>query len=386
MQVTQIYSLMNQTLREVLGREAVLIEDLSNVVDVGKEIISTDNVDSYVRKLVNHIGKVIFNNRVYKGSVPSVLMDSWEFGSILEKIQADIPLAQENDSWNLQDGTTYNQDVFYQPKVSAKFFNSKVTFEVPMSFTELQVKQSFSNAEQLNGFLSMLFNSVEKAMTIKLDALVMKAINNMVAETLVDDLWDTTNINLANSGTKAINLLKLYNEKAGTTLTAVQAYRDPEFIRFASYMISLQKNRMSKISTLFNVGHKERFTPEDQLSIVLLSDFAAASNVYLQSDVYHNELTSLPGFEVVPYWQGSGTDYSFDSVSKIHIKTAAGDDILATGILAVMFDKEAVGVANLDRRVTTHYNASAEFFTNFYKMDAGYYNDLNENFVVFFVA
>lgn len=386
MRITQIHELMNQSLGEVLGRDGVLLEDLSNVVDVGKEVISTDNVDSYVRKLVNHIGKVIFNNRVYSGSVPSVLMDGWEFGSILEKIQADIPTAQENDSWNLTDGTTYNQDVFYQPKVSAKFFNSKVTFEVPMSFTEMQVKQSFSNAEQLNGFLSMLFNSVEKAMTIKLDNLVMKAINNMTAETLAEELAADGTLDLTETGVRAINLLKLYNEKAGTTLTATQAYRDAEFIRFASYLINLQKNRMTKISTLFNGGGKERFTPEDQLSVVLLNDFASASNVFLQSDTYHNELVALPNYEVVPYWQGSGTEYKFEDTSKISVKTSSGATVTASGIIGVMFDKEAVGVANLDRRVTTHYNASAEFYTNFYKMDAGYFNDLNENFVVFFVA
>lgn len=386
MRVEQIHALMNASTSEVLGRTDVVLEDLSNVVDVGKEIIAADAVDSYVRKLTNHIGKVIFDSRVYKGNVPSVLMDSWEFGSILEKIQADIPEAKENKSWDLQDGETYNQDVFYQPKVSAKFFNNKVTFEVPVSFTELQVKQSFSNAEQLNGFLSMIFNAVEKAMTIKIDNLVMKAINNMTAETLAADLTKDKALDLSGSGVKAINLLALYNAQKEKSLTADVAIKDPSFIRFASYYINLQKNRMTKISNLFNVSGKSRFTPEEDLSIVLLNDFASASNVFLQSDVFHNDLTQLPGHEIVPYWQGSGQGYGFQDTSKISVKTTTGATVTASGILGVMFDKNAVGVANLDRRVTTHYNASAEFYNNFYKMDAGYFNDLNENFVVFFVA
>lgn len=387
MRVTQIYDLMNKSVGEVLGREDVLKEDLSNVVDVGKEVIDSDNVDNYVKKLVNHIGKVIFDDRVYKGNIPSVLMDSWEFGSVLEKISADIPEAHENESWQLEDGKQYNQDVFYQPKVSAKFFNSKVTFEVPVSFTEIQVKESFSNREQLNGFLSMIFNAVEKAMTIKLDNLVMKAINNMTGETLAGELKGAEGgIDYKQTGVRAINLLALYNKEKGTTLKAEESFKDPEFIRFASYMISLQKDRMTKISTLFNGGGKERFTPADELSIVLLSDFASSSNVYLNSDVYHNELTSLPNHETVPYWQGSGTSYGFKDVSKISVKTANEEHVTTTGILGVMFDTQAVGVANLDKRVTTNYNAAAEFYTNYYKMDAGYFNDLNENFVVFFVA
>ena len=379
MKVQQIYELMNNSVGEVLGRDEVVLEDLSNIVDVGKEVIDSDNVDNYVKKLVNHIGKVIFDDRVYKGNIPSVLMDSWEFGSVLEKISADIPEAQENASWDLIDGKQYNQDVFYQPKVSAKFFNSKVTFEVPLSFTEIQVKESFSNREQLNGFLSMLFNAVEKAMTIKLDNLVMKAINNMTAETL-------NGLDYSQTGVKAINLLAMFNTQKGASLTAKESYKDPEFIRFASYLISLQRDRMTKISTLFNAGGKERFTPEDELSIVLLSDFASSTNVYLNSDVFHKELTSLPNHETVPYWQGSGTGYGFDDVSKISVKTSTDINVTTSGILGVMFDTQAVGVANLDKRVTTNYNAAAEFYTNYYKMDAGYFNDLNENFVVFFVS
>lgn len=387
MRVEQIYDLMNKSAGEILGRTDVIQEDLSNVVDVGKEIISTDQVDSYVRKLANHIGKVIFDSRVYKGSVPSVLMDSWEYGSILEKIQADIPEARENESWNLQDGEHYNQDIFHQPKVSAKFFNSKVTFDIPVSFTEMQVKQSFSNAEQLNGFLSMIFNSVEKAMTINTDNLVMKAINNMTAETLATDLSDEAGgINLTGTGVRAINLLALYNAEKEQSLTPEVALKTPEFIQYASYYINLQKNRMTKISDLFNVGGKSRFTPEEDLSVVLLNDFASASNVFLNSNTFHKDLVALPGHEIVPYWQGSGTGYGFEDTSKISVKTSTGKEVTTSGILGVMFDKYAVGVANLDRRVTTHYNAAAEFYNNFYKMDAGYFNDLNENFVVFYVA
>ena len=387
MEINQIYELLNLTVEEITGKSDLVQEDLSNVVDVGNEIISTDNVDNYVKKLVNHIGKVIFDDRVYKGNVPSVLMDSWEFGSILQKITADLPQAQENDSWNLEHGETYNQDIFYQPEVSAKFYNSKVTFEIPVSFTERQVKESFSNKEQLNGFMTMIFNSVENAMTLKLDSLVMRAINNMTAETMLDELiGDDDEIDTTETGNKAINLLKLYNDQYGESLTVAEAYTNADFIRYASYIINLYKDRLTKVSTLFNVGGKERFTAESDLSIVLLSDFASASNTFLASDVFNKDLVSLPNYETVPYWQGSGLNYGFDDVSKIHVKTSSNEEVEVSGIIGVMFDKRAVGVANLDKRVTTNYNAKAEFYTNFYKLDAGYFNDLNENFIVLFIG
>ena len=387
MKVKQLHTLANTVTQEVLGKTGVINEDLTNLVDVGEEIFNTDNVDNYVKKLVNHIGKVIFVDRLYKGGAPSVMMDSWEFGSVLQKISSELPEATENQSWELEDGKTYSPDVFYQPEVSAKFFNSKVTFEIQLSFTELQVKQSFSNAEQLNGFISMLQTSVENAMTVKLDGLIMRTINNMTAEVIADELGAGEETDLTVTGMRAVNLLKLYNDEYKETLTKDVALSTPEFIRYSSYIISLYKDRIAKISKLFNVGGKDRFTPEDRLHLVLLSDFDKASNVFLNSDVYHKELVQLPqGIETVPYWQGSGVDYSFEEISKIDVKNSSGDIVSADGILGVMFDRDAIGVANLDRRVTTNYNPKAEFYTNFYKFDAGYFNDLNENFVVFFVG
>lgn len=387
MKVVQLYEMVNTITKEVLGETAIVNEDLSNVVDIGKEIIDTDNVDSYVKKLVNHIGKVIFVDRLYSGGVPSVLMDSWEYGSILEKITADMPEATESDSWKLTNGVDYSPDIFYQPSVSVKFFNSKVTFEIPLSFTEMQVKQSFSNVNQLNGFISMLSTSVENSMTVKLDSLIMRTINNMIGETLVADLDEAGTIDFTATGVKAVNLLNLYNAEYTKTLAPEKALTDTEFIKYASYTIGLYSDRISKISTLFNVGGKERFTPTEMLHTVLLSDFEKASNVFLKSNLSGDaSLVSLPSHETVPYWQGSGLTYAFEDVSAIDVKTSTGDVVSTTGILGIMFDRDAIGVTNLDKRTTTNYNPKAEFYTNFYKFEAGYYNDLNENFIVFFIA
>lgn len=394
MEVKQIYTLMNSVSSEVLGRTDIVQEDLTGIVDMGTEVFNANAVDNYVKSLVNHIGKVVFINRPYSGKVPSVLMDSWEFGSVLEKISADIPEAHENKSWELTDGTEYSQDVFHKPKVSAKFFNSRVTFEVPVSITERQVKESFSNATQLNGFISMIHAAVEKSMTIKADALIMRTINNMIAETLNADGEKFTPgagspVDYSTASTvRCVNLLKLYHDsvKPATALTAANAITDPEFIRFASYTMGLYADRLQSISTLFNVGGKERFTPKDMLHVVLLSDFAKAAQTYLYSDTYNKEQVLLPNAETVPYWQGSGTDYAFADNSNINVNSSSGANVNVSGVVGVMFDRDALGVSNLDRRVTTNYNAKAEFFNNYYKFDCGYFNDTNENFVVFFVA
>lgn len=387
MQVKQVYAIVNETTKEILGEEAIVNEDLSNVVDIGTKIFDANATDNYVRSLVDHIGKVVFVNRPYSGRAPKVLMDAWEFGSILEKVSmAKLPEATENESWELQDGSVYEQDMFYKPQVEAQFFNSLTSFEVPISITEKQVKEAFSNATQLNAFISMIYNAIDTTMTLKVDALVMRTINNFIAETIHASFPDGTYTGTSN---KAVNLLKLYNDgpnAGGTPLTKAQALTDMAFLKFASLTMSLYVGRMSLISTLFNIAGKERFTPRENLHIIMLDNFAKGADVYLQADTFHNEMTKFPEYETISYWQGTGTDYALTSVSKIDVKSSAGHNVEIDGILAVMFDRNALGVTNMNDRVKTHVNGKAEFTNYWFKRDAGYFNAQDENFVVFFIG
>ena len=378
MKVTQIKDLVNNSLKEVNGSSVLLKEDLSNVVDIGKELLNNDDIDNFVKKLVDRVGKTVFNNRVYQGSAPSVLMDAWEYGSVVEKIDSDLPKVEENDSWKLEDGKSYDQDIFYQPKVSAKFFNSKTTFDIPMSFTKMQVESAFSSPAELNGFISMLMVKTQNAMTVNLDGLIMKTINNF-----------TANVVNSKKGMQVVNLLDLYNKTAQTKVTVDNALTSPDFIKFANLTINTYRDRLTKMSTLFNQAGLNKFTPVDDQHLVILSDLASASKVYLESDTYNQDNVKINNYDTVPYWQGSGTTYNFKDTSKIDVAIKDGTqtkEVIQTGILGVLFDTSALGVSCQNPRTTTAVNARAEFYTNFNKYDAMYYNDLNENFVVFMIA
>lgn len=388
MEIRQVYEFVNGATQEALGESVIVQEDLSNVVAIGEAVFNANAMDKYVKALVNRIGKVIFVNRVYQGSAPSVMMDGWEYGSVLQKVSAGLPDARVNETWELEDGQSYDPHIFHKPKgVQAKFYNKYVTFEIDMSFTEDQLKMSFTNATEMNGFVSMLYTQVDNSMTVKVDELIRRTINSLIADTIYDDYQSAALT--SKSGAKAINLLYLYNttvNAGGTALQASEAIYNKEFIRFAAYKIKLIHDRMKAMSTLFNIGNQPRFTPKDLSHIVLLADFANAADIYLQSDTFHNELSKLPTAETVPYWQGSGQDFEFASTSKIDVVSADNHSVETTGILGVMFDRWALGVSNVSKKVTSQWTPNAEFFTNFYKYKAGFFNDMNENFVVFFVA
>lgn len=389
MQVTQIYGILNTITNEILGESVLVNEDLSNIVDIGQAFANANSLDNFVRALNDHVGRMVFVDRVYSGRAPSVLMDGWEYGSILEKVRAKMPDATENESWELQDGTSYDPNIFYKPTISVKFFNDRVTFEVPISITQKQVMSAFSNAGQMNSFISMIRNAVANSMTVKIDSLIMRTINAGIGETLATEFPGGTYSGA--SGIRAVNLLYLYNQtlpSGATPLTAADALTDSAFMRFASYTIKNYVGRMKDMSTLFNINGTEKFTPSDRMHIVLLNEFRNAAEVYLYDGLNQFNIDNIrfPESETVSYWQGSGTDYGFSSTSAINIKTPSNANVSASGIIGVIFDRDALGVANIDRRVTTNYNAKAEFWNEWHKFDAGYFLDLDENFVVFYLA
>ena len=387
MKVTQIFDLVNPITTELLGDSGLIQEDLSNVVQVGTAIQNIDGwQNKFVSALVDRIGRTIFVNRPYSGSAPSVLMDAWEYGSILMKVASELPEATVNESWELTDGASYDPFVYKSSPAYAKFYDGLVTFELDKSILDRQLKSSFASATELNAFVSMLFNEVEKSMTVKNDALVMRTINSLIADTFYD--LNSGGSYSGRTGPRAVNLLYEYNQQFSQNLTAAAALTTEAFLRFASFRMGLYVGRLKKMSTLFNIGSKQRFTPPELLHVVLLDEFKQSAGVYLYdaANNFNTENLKFPSAETVPYWQGSGTDYAFGSTAKINVKSGSGNEVEATGILGVMFDRDALGVCNQNSRVTTQYNPKAEFTNYFYKRDARYFTDSNENFVVFYVA
>lgn len=390
MQVQQIAQLVNTITGEALGAGEVVQEDLSNIVDVGDTLanLMPSAYENYVKTLVDHIGRVVFVNRPYSGLVPSIMRDAWEYGSILEKVKAELPTATDNSTWDLTDQQVYEQDRFTKPNVSAKFFNTKSTYEIPMSFADKQVKSAFDSASQVNAFFSMIETMIYNSRTVKTDELAMRVINQMIGATINADFPGGTGYDQG-STVRCVNLLKLYNDaNPNDRITTFDgAISSGSFIRFASYTMARYEYRMRRLSRLFNIGAQARFTPADRLHFVMLNDFAKAAGVYNQSDTFHDEFTALPNAELVPYWQGTGTDYGYEDITSINVTLSGATpapEIQATGVIGVMFDRDALGICNERNYVTTHYNARAEFTNLWYKSETGLWCDYDEPFVVFY--
>ena len=390
MQVNQIYGILNDIMHEITGslvpvyddegeivsQELIVQEDLSNIVDIGKTVFNNNWRDNYVKAMINRIGREVFVDRTYEGYAPKVIRDAWEYGSIMAKTRCKIFDAKANPSWNLTAGQTVNQFEFNPPTVYEKFYNTKVAWQIDCSFTDVQLRESFTSAQAMNRFYSMIENRIAQSMTIYIDSLVMRTINNFMGEKLY-----------ASNG--VIDLLAGYNEGLETPLTAAAAMRSKEFLRYAALTISLFVDRFRAPSSNFNIMDGDdpnvTFTPKEFAHLVLHSDLAKAMEVYLQSDTYHDELVKIGEYETVPFWQIQGDKYQLANTSRIDIKLASNKlhTVNRNYIVGVLFDRDALGVNNENRRTTSAYNANGEYWTNFYKIDSNYFNDLAENGIIF---
>lgn len=373
MKVNQIATILNQINKEVIGESAVIEEDLSNIVDVGRTITSAstwdDNFDNYVKKLIDKVGKTMLVDRVYQSTAPSILHDSWEYGSILEKVRCDVGDFEANKEWALTPETQFDVFKFQPASVQAKYFNSKTTYQLRISITQKQMKSAFNSAAAMNSFISMIENRIQMKMTLASDALIMRTIVNLIAEKI-------------KANNNVVNLLAEYKTATGSTITAATALTDKEFLRFAAKTIMQYKKLIATASMLYNNDGYVTFTPAERLKAVFASDFDLALKTSLYADTYNEEFVKLDGYSIVPFWQGSGT--TNDNHLKINaIPASGGPAVVKDGVVAVLFDEYAAAVCNEEPEVSSIYNPEGRFWNYFYTYDASFMNDLGENVIVF---
>ena len=395
MKITQIASVLNYAIeKEVVGEVDLIQEDLSNIVDVGKVVSNSlsaeGNTNKFVSTLIDLIGRVKYVDRTYNTQAPNILKDSFEYGSILMKVRAEVPDFQENTSWKLgalnglgiKDNAELDPFVISAPTATQKVYNSKITYEAPITISELMLKQAFTSASEMGRFIAMIENRIQLKMTLSTDALIMRTINNLIGLKI-------------GAGTNVVNLLQEYNDLKGLTstdrLTPAEALCSTEFLRYATKTIALYKDYLKTASVKYNDSDNYiTFTPEDRLKFVALSEFAKDMETYLYADTYHNEFVKMSGYSTVPYWQSQGQgDDDFAIRSAIAVSCTDGTntyEVAQSGIVAVMFDEEAAAVVNENYRITSQYNPRGEYTNYFYKWDAGYMNDTYENCVVFVIA
>lgn len=384
--VTQISTIVNDAVKDALGKNASLTSlESSDIVSLGKAIANFNAYEGFYNSLVNRIVKTVYFIRTYNGSNRSVLRDEHEYGAFVQKVYYDLPDAVDNPTWSIPDGDgTYGQaspfDVEGTVSVTALIYGNKGTWSIEILRPVEQIKSAFLDPSSMGAFIDGIYTAVENSFKLEEERLTALAVNTAMADAL--------------EGGKSRNLLAEYNSAhTGATLTVAQALESADFLKYASMEINRTIDNMGKMSTAFNKAGYTTFTDKENLVVEMLSQFASASDMYLQADTFHNELTALPNFEKVPFWQSSGTSFAFADCSAIKIQH---DDLISdsnedgevsqTGIICFLHDKENVACYFGNRRSWEMFNPRSEVMIHGEKAEKGYAVDGHANAVVFYVA
>lgn len=379
MEVKQISSILNEVVKQAYGESAPTATDYTGLIAMGDYVLnSTTSTDVFLNTLVDRIGYTIFDSRAYKGRNWDIIRHAFEYGAILQKIHVQPQEATDAPQWELEEGQFVNQYVITKPAVNQKLFSGLTVWEVDVTIPDSTLRTAFTSYEAMSSFIDSIFTAISNSLEVELERYGAMAVNNFIAEKIHAQKTGV-------SGIHCINLLTEYNTATSSTLTAANALRDKEFMRWSTRLINMYMDRFTQMSSLFNVEKYARFTPREYLRVKMLSDFTTAATAYLQSDTYHNELVSLPYYTEIGYWQGSGETYSFDDVSTINITTSSGNVVNQKGVVAFISDIEAIGMMYDDRRVRSVRNERGEYTNYFNKADIKYYNDLSENGLVFII-
>lgn len=381
MKINQVATLLNNINKEYAGETPItqVAEDLSNIVDVGKELTAgqqdiTKFFESYTKKLIDKVGRQVVVDRTYKSTAPDIQRDAWEYGSVLEKIRVSVNELENDTTWTLNAGDTPEQYEYNPATLSAKYFDDYTVFMTQISLPEKTLQSAFTSAAAMGRVIAAIENRVRMKLAISRDNLIRRTINNLIAEKI--------------AANKDINLLAMYNGESGT-LTPEQAISNPAFLRYAVFQIMRYKKFITEPSVLFGDDGYVNFTPSADTKMILLDMFAQSTSVYMESDTYHNDLVSLgDNYQTVPYWQGSGTDvnFPFNTLSAINVKTASnGTTVNTSGVIGIIFDRDAAAVCMEDLQTTGNYAANGRFYNYFHYVNARYLNDLSENVLVFTV-
>lgn len=377
---TQVAELTNDALKNTLGQETTLLtEDLEGVVDIGTSLANANAYKNFIENLMVATAKYIFRYRAYSAKAPNVLRDNYEFGQLIQKIRTKLPKTSENQSWNIQDNASYDDNVYTPNEVEVKLFMQQITFEVRKSITNDQIKNAFTSATQLGNFVSMQFGYVQNRLELDLENLTYMCINNYMGELIKLNVG-------GNAGKRVIPLLTKYKAEdpnADATLTADKALFDKGFLIYASAKIKDYMNLMQRYNVRFNAEEFETFTPESLQHVCLYSQFVDNMASYAESSTFHDEFIKLPEGFKVDYWQGLGDDTVADRTS-IKIEVASdGTAVTKSYIIGFIFDHDALGINHNDPSVETHYVKSAQFTNYWYKEKLGMFNDLSENGLIF---
>ena len=391
MKFVDVVTVVQNAVAQAMGAEYMSkLGDLASLdsyklVELGKDVLDTGTVDTYTKSLLSQLGKMFIDSRKYEGEMPSIFIDSFEWGGYIERVGFDLAEIIADPKWNLTNNTDYSshEHKFYQPAVRAKIFEEAKAIMTPISIVDDQLKESFNSWEQMNSFLSGVRTTVENTIRMGLLSMAHMLVQCAIA---VSDKATHTAVHLKTEAiaqgvpnvTKSDTVSKLFN--------------NPDFLVFTAHRIAETMDNAKVYSEAFNDGSRPTFTDTDYARLMVNNGFIRALQFNVESKFFNPEKLSFGKYDKITSWQGikdSTSKFTPELTTKVAIagdtnnKLGIGTEAYTSNCIALFFDKYALGICPYKRKVTSQYTASADFWTEFHHTLVNMIIDSSFNLVAF---
>lgn len=370
MKLNQIATLLNETIvPNLLGEGTTIAADLSNIVDIGIALadIDADTVQNYAKSFIAGVARNYFDTRKYEGSDYGLMIDSKEYGGVIQRVKAGLQETSESPIWTLQNGTDYFDGKYYGIDVNNKIYSEDTIFMVTNSIPTEMYKQYFTNADGVQQLISLIESSIDNTVTFNLEGTAKSIYQSLIK-----------------NGNK-INLRSLYNTNAGTSLTANEFLHNSTALRWAAEQISRLRMMIRNFNKKYNDGTIETFTPAEDTFVTLLTEFSKAMQYNMEADTFHNDLVSVGSFNEIDFWQNSGTDLlpSLGVTAEVKVDNGVGEDpTTISNVVSVIHDRFTCGMtARLDK-ITASYIPKGDFTTYFHHIAKSQFIDTRNTAIV----
>lgn len=368
MPVKQIYDIVNSVNKQTMGLTDLTVVDEQGLISLGQTVLTTNGLaDTWLNSLAQRIGRTIISFREYQSKYSDMVLDSLQWGNIVQKIKVSMPEATEDESYDLVDGESVDMYKVANPKVTQSFFTSETPYQFFVTVKRTQLQEAFTSEGAMNGFIGAIYGEVQNAIELSLESLARNCINNFIAEKI--------------NKTSQVNLLSMYNTETNKTLTFNTCLHDKEFLAYCVSRINLYSKYMENMSTEYNDGTQTRHTPKSLQHLRVLEDFESRLETVVQYQAFRENYVKLNNYHTTSFWQ------SIKKPSEINVKISSdGTEINSKGIVAVLYDRDALGLYKKDSwNSTTPFNSAGGYYNTYYHHKELYFNDLSENFVVFVI-
>lgn len=379
---------------DIAALDSFTIADVgANVVDPISGDLVKATAESFFNALISVISRIEVQARAYTGDLADLMITEDEWGGFIERVYFELSDIITDPKWNLAANyaagiTDYAaaEHGFYPVKASAKVFREAVPLLTPISHPVDQLKEAVRSEDEMRALINGIRVAVRNTISLGL-----QSIRHMLAQCAIA-------VSIAGIST-GINLLGAYQSETGDTSVTISNWQQSEaFQAFCMRKIAETRDNLRTFNKAFNDGSVPIFTEEQDSKLVVLNKFDKILRFGVKANTFNQENLALGDYSTVTAWQGynaggGASDFDFTSVSKVMISADSSNKLgIGTsaytqgGVVALLFDRYALGISPYKRKVTTQYTAIGDYLNEFHHTLVGTILDTKYPIVAFYIA